>query len=58
VWKGHSNRVLGIALSSDGSTLLSASADETIRIWALKGDKKTAKKERLEEERRLMFSIR
>lgn len=30
---GHTARVLHLALSPDGSTLLSAGADETLRLW-------------------------
>lgn len=30
---GHTSRVLQIAMSPDGSTVISASADETLRLW-------------------------
>lgn len=30
---GHSQRILAIALSPDGSTVASAAADETLRFW-------------------------
>lgn len=30
---GHTNRVLHMALSPDGSTVCSASSDETLRFW-------------------------
>lgn len=30
---GHTGRVLQIAMSPDGSTVMSASADETLRLW-------------------------
>jgi cell division cycle protein 20 (cofactor of APC complex) len=30
---GHTGRVLNLAQSPDGTTLLSASADETLRFW-------------------------
>ncbi len=33
----HSDIVHGIALSPDGNTLVSGSADKTIKIWSLKG---------------------
>jgi len=32
---GHEQRVLQVALSPDGSTLVSASADETLRFWRI-----------------------
>jgi len=31
--KGHTNRVLSMCLGPDGSTVLSAAADETLRFW-------------------------
>lgn len=30
---GHTARVLHLAMSPDGSTILSAGADETLRLW-------------------------
>ena len=30
---GHSSRVLHLAMSPDGSTVVSAAADETLRLW-------------------------
>lgn len=30
---GHTDNVLGVAFSSDGRTLLSGSADATVRVW-------------------------
>ena len=44
--KGHTNRVLSMCLSPDGSTVLSAAADETLRFWKL-FDNKNKKKTRL-----------
>lgn len=31
--KGHQNRVLHTCLSPDGTTVVSAAADETLRFW-------------------------
>nr|XP_033771174.1 cell division cycle protein 20 homolog [Geotrypetes seraphini] len=31
--KGHTSRILNLAMSPDGSTVVSAAADETLRIW-------------------------
>lgn len=31
--RGHSSRVLHLALSPDGTTVASAAADETLRFW-------------------------
>jgi cell division cycle protein 20 (cofactor of APC complex) len=41
---GHSARVLNLAQSPDGTTILSASADETLRFWKVfsKGEQKKA----------------
>jgi len=33
---GHSNRVLSVAISADGQTLASGSADQTIKLWNLR----------------------
>lgn len=35
-WHGHQSRVLDMALSPDGNTLLSLGADETLRFWPLR----------------------
>jgi len=44
---GHTARVLGLAQSPDGTTILSASADETLRFWKVfsKAERKTAIKQ-------------
>jgi cell division cycle protein 20 (cofactor of APC complex) len=31
--KGHTNRVLHLSLSPDGTTIASAAGDETLRFW-------------------------
>jgi cell division cycle protein 20 (cofactor of APC complex) len=35
---GHSSRVLHLAQSPDGTTVVSAAADETLRFWRCFGD--------------------
>lgn len=43
--QGHSERVLGIAASADGQRVVSAAADESLRVWkAFASDPKAAKK--------------
>jgi len=42
--KGHQGRVLSLSLSPDGTTALSAGADETLRFWQCFGDPLVAKK--------------
>lgn len=39
---GHSERVLHMAVSPDGDTVVSAAADETLRFWRVFGDGKSA----------------
>lgn len=41
--KGHTSRVLSMCMSPDGTTVLSAAADETLRFWKL-FDNKTEKR--------------
>ena len=41
----HDKRVLSIALSPDGSTLLSAGADETLRFWQLRETSSTPRRQ-------------
>lgn len=60
---GHTSRVLQIAMSPDGSTVMSAAADETLRLWnCFAPDPNQAKKEksagRSTEPSRLKQSIR
>ena len=31
--KGHTSRILALAMSPDGSTVVSAAGDETLRFW-------------------------
>ena len=41
---GHSERVLSMSMSPDGSTVVSAAADETLRFWKCFGKNDKAKK--------------
>jgi cell division cycle protein 20 (cofactor of APC complex) len=41
---GHTSRVLHTAMSADGSTIVSAAADETLRFWKVFGDESDGKK--------------
>ena len=45
---GHSSRVLHLAMSPDGTTVLSAGADETLRLWKCFQQDPHKKKEPLE----------
>ncbi len=35
VQTGHSSRIVSVAVSSDGKTVVSADADKTIKLWSL-----------------------
>ena len=49
---GHTDRVLGITMSPDGQLVMSASADESMRLWAcFKVDKSVSNKERIKSSR-------
>lgn len=43
--KGHTSRVLHMALSPDGSTVCSGAADETLRFWQVFGSEGKKKNE-------------
>lgn len=45
---GHTSRVLHLAMSPDGTTVLSAGADETLRLWKCFQQDPLKKKERTE----------
>ena len=46
---GHTERILGMAISPDGSTVVSAGADETLRFWkCFTSDPKVLKKKKAE----------
>ena len=42
---GHTSRVLHMAQSPDGKTIVSAAADETLRFWNILSGGDTSKKE-------------
>ena len=44
--KGHKSRVLYMAMSPDGGTIVSASADETLRFWRINSPTKTTPNKR------------
>ena len=35
VLKGHTGRVRGVAISIDGSKIVSGSDDKTVRVWSM-----------------------
>ena len=43
VFSGHESRILCLAKSPDGTTIASAAADETVRIWKCFPIEKTKK---------------
>jgi cell division cycle protein 20 (cofactor of APC complex) len=50
-FRGHSSRVLHMAKSPDGSTIVSASADETLRFWDIFGSAGTTSCSRLKKDK-------
>jgi cell division cycle protein 20 (cofactor of APC complex) len=44
---GHTARVLHMAQSPDGQTIVSAAADETLRFWKILSGGEQAKKEKM-----------
>jgi len=43
---GHTNRVLYLAMSPDGETIVTGAGDETLRFWNAFPKKETGRKER------------
>jgi WD40 repeat protein len=41
VLKGHSGRVTAVAISADACTVVSGSADKTVRVWRVEGEAAT-----------------
>ncbi|XP_061197226.1 cell division cycle protein 20 homolog [Saccostrea echinata] len=57
---GHTARVLHMAMSPDGQTVVSAGADETLRIWkcfTLDEQKKAAQKSAVSKDKKSVFSM-
>lgn len=57
---GHTARVLHMAMSPDGQTVVSAGADETLRIWkcfTLDEQKKAAQKSAISKDKKSVFSM-
>lgn len=54
---GHTQRILQLALSPDGSTVMSASGDETLRLWkCFAQDPNSTKKKLVNDEKKSIFS--
>ena len=34
VFKGHTDRVFSVAISTDGGKIVSGSSDDTVRVWS------------------------
>ena len=54
---GHTARVLHMAQSPDGSTVVSAAADETLRFWKVFGNNSLSSKKSQEPASGMMRSI-
>lgn len=47
-FSGHTHRVLYLAMSPDGRTIVTGAGDETLRFWAALPERKDVKRETLE----------
>ena len=54
---GHTSRVLHMAQSPDGTTIVSAAADETLRFWPILSGGDASKKEKAAESQSIMNSV-